>query len=113
MIITSEKGNSRLKKKGSYVYAITKEDKKRLMYYYFFPLWILKRHKLFNNIYLINNRICNYFSIEKINELIKFKEAFSHKNKRMKISNTDFIKVDKKFQDADSNDFEINKKVNH
>jgi len=113
MIITSDKSNLKLKKRGSYVYAITKEDKKRLMYYYLFPLWILRRHKLFNNIYLINNRICNYFSIEKINELIKFKEAFSHKNKRMKISNTDFIKVDKKFQDADSNDFEINKKVNH
>lgn len=114
MIITSDKSNSRLKKRGSYVFKITKEEKKRLMYFYFFPLWILKKHKLFNNIYLINERICNYFSIEKINEVIKFKEAFSHRSKKMKINNTDLIKVEKKFQDADSYDFQqINKKPNH
>jgi hypothetical protein len=109
MIITSDKSKPRIVKRGSYVYTITKEDKKRLIYFYLFPLCILKKHKLFNNLYMINDRICNYFSIEKINELIKFKEAFSHKSNKMKINNTEFIKVDKKFQDIDSIDFQLNK----
>jgi hypothetical protein len=110
MAITSDKSNPRIKKRGSYVYTITKEDKKRLIYFYLFPLCILKKHKLFNNLYMINDRICNYFSIEKINELIKFKDAFSHKNNKKKINNTEFIKVDKNFQDNDSNDFQLNNK---
>ena len=59
---------------------------------------------------MINDRICNYFSIEKINELIEFKEAFNHANKKMTINNTDFIKVDKKFKDIDSNVFQLNNK---
>ena len=108
MIITSDKSNSRINKRGSYVYTKTKEEKKRLIYFYFFPLCILKKNKLFNNLYMINDRICNYFSIEKINELIEFKEAFNHANKKMTINNTDFIKVDKKFKDIDSNDFQLN-----
>ena len=110
MAITSDKSNPRIKKRGSYVYTITKEDKKRLIYFYLFPLCILKKHKLFNNLYMINDRICKYFSIEKINELIKFKDAFSHRSNKMKINNTEFIKVDKNFQDNDSNDFQLNNK---
>ena len=110
MVITSDKSNSRINKRGSYVYTKAKEEKKRLMYFYFFPLYILKKHKLFNNLYMINDRICNYFSIEKINELIEFKEAFNHVNKKMIINNTDFIKVDKKFEDIDSNNFRLNNK---
>jgi hypothetical protein len=110
MAITSDKSNPRIKKRGSYVYTITKEDKKRLIYFYLFPLCILKKHKLFNNLYMINDRICNYFSIEKINELIKFKDAFNHRSNKMKINNTEFIKVDKNLQDNDSNDFQLNDK---
>ena len=113
MVLTYNRSNSILKRRVSYINTITKEDKKKLKYFYLFPLCILKKHKLFNNLYMINDRICHYFSIEKINELIKFKEAFNHSNKKVKMNNTDFININKKFQDNDSNDFKYNKNGNH
>ena len=112
MVKTYNRSNSLLKRRGSYINIIKKGDSKKLKYFYLFPLCILKKHKQFNNLYMINERICYYFSIEKIYELIKFKEAFNNNNKKMKTNNTDFININKKFQDSDSNDFKLNKKGN-
>jgi hypothetical protein len=64
-----------------------------IMYYYILPLWILRKKKTFNSIYSIKDRICRYFSIEKINELIKFKENFENKSLQSKMSNSELIKI--------------------
>ena len=66
--------------------------KNKLIYYYLIPLWVLRRNKAFKSIYLIKDRICGYFSIEKINELIKFKENFEDKSIKSKEYNTEFLK---------------------
>ena len=55
-------------------------SKTKLIYYYILPFWILKRKKTFKNLYSIKDRICEYFSIEKINDLIKFKENLEYKS---------------------------------
>ena len=68
--------NSISKKKSENQGAFTKA---KILYYYLLPLWVLRRNKTFNNIYLIKERISGYFSIEKINELIKFKEILEDK----------------------------------
>lgn len=65
----------------------------KIIYFYLFPLWFLRRNKSFNNIYLIKEKICSYFSIEKINELIKFKEILDDKSKKSKINYTEFIHI--------------------
>ena len=79
--------------------------------FYLFPIWILKKHKSFNNVCLIKDKICNYFSVERLNELIKFKECLDIKAKKLKVSNTELIKVNKKFQDSnDSNEIPVNMK---
>ena len=67
--------------------------KTKLIYYYVFPLWAIKRFKTLKNIYLIKDIICGYFSIEKFNELIKFKELVEAKSVRTKLNNTELIKV--------------------
>ena len=67
--------------------------KNNLIYYYILPLWILRKNKIFNKIYLIKDRICEYFSIEKINELIKFKENIEMKTLKSKLYNTVLIQV--------------------
>lgn len=67
--------------------------KHNIIYFYLFPLWLLRRSKSFNNICLINEKICGYFSIEKINELIKFKGSFDEKAKKTKINNTELIQI--------------------
>ena len=106
--ITADKSN--IKKKLSQIYTINDEDitANKLAYYYLFPLWILKKHKSFNNICLIKDRICSYFSVEKLNDLIRFKENLD-KSKKLKINNTELIKVNKKFQDSnDSNEIQVN-----
>ena len=107
MIMTSDK--SKFPKRGSQLsinYTINKEKitKNKLLYFYLFPLWALKKHKSFNNIVLIKEKICTYFSVEKINELIKFKENLDDKARKIKVNNTELIKINKKFQDSnDSN----------
>ena len=107
MIMTSDK--SKIPKRGSQLsinYTINKEKitKNKLLYFYLFPLWALKKHKSFNNIVLIKDKICTYFSVEKINELIKFKENLDDKARKIKVNNTELIKINKKFQDSnDSN----------
>ena len=68
-------------------------SKNKLMYYYLFPLWVLRKNRTLNMLYLIKDRICGYFSIEKINELIKFKETLEDKTLRPKINNTELIKI--------------------
>ena len=91
---TIENGNSSIPKRKSQTYDKIKENikTKKLIYYYLFPLWIIKRIKKFKSIYIIKDIICGYFSIEKMNELIKFKEYIEdHQSKR--INNTEFIKI--------------------
>ena len=66
--------------------------KTSLMYYYILPLWVLRRSKTFNNLYSIKDRICGYFSIEKINELIQFKENMEKNTAKSKLNNTELIK---------------------
>ena len=68
-------------------------SKAKLVYYYILPLWILKRKKSFSHIYSIKNRICQYFSIEKINELIKFKENFEDRTFKSKMKSIELIKI--------------------
>ena len=85
-----------------------KVTRNKLMYFYLFPLCILKKHKSFSNICLIKDRICTYFSIEKINELIKFKDNLDCRSKKIKVNNTEFIKVKKKFQDSNDSNNENN-----
>ena len=86
--------NSYLRKK-SYIYIENQGyfSKAKILYYYLLPLWILKRNKTFNNINLIKDRICGYFSIEKINELIKFKEIVEDKTMNTKTNNIELIQI--------------------
>lgn len=65
----------------------------KLKYYYLLPLWILRRYNYFKNTYLIKDKICGYFSIEKMNELIKYKEMLEkNKPQPKKIIGTDILK---------------------
>jgi hypothetical protein len=66
----------------------------KLLYYYLLPLWVLRRSKTINSIYSIKDRICGYFSIEKIHELIKFKEALEDKSLKSKILKNEIINID-------------------
>ena len=68
-------------------------SEKKLIYYYLLPLWFLKRNKTFKCLYSIKDRICNYFSIEKINELIKFIDILEEKTLKHKMSNTELIQI--------------------
>ena len=114
IVITAEK--SKIPKRGSQLsinYSINKEKitKNKLMYFYIFPLWVLKKHRAFKNIVLIKDKVCAYFSVEKINELIKFKENLDDKARKIKVSNTEFIKVNKKFQDSNDSNNSNNEKM--
>ena len=83
--------------------------KNNLIYYYLLPLWILRKNKTFNKIYLIKDRICEYFSIEKINELIKFKENLEIKTLKSKLNNTELIQVNyNNFENNNVNDVNNN-----
>ena len=73
------------------------KNNNKLIYYYILPLWVLKRKKTFNNIYLIKDRICGYFSIEKINELIRFKEYLEDKSLESKMKNIELIKINSNY----------------
>ena len=118
MIINSDKNNNanRRMSKISQNLTINKEKitNNKLIYFYIFPLWLLKKSKAFNNIVLIKDKICTYFSVEKINELIIFKEGLDYRAKKAKINNTEYIKINKKFQDSnDSNGDNKNKNRNN
>jgi hypothetical protein len=67
--------------------------KYKLIFFYLFPLCYLRKNKAFNNVYFIKDKICGYFSIEKINELIKFKETIDEKVHKTKMNNTELIFV--------------------
>ena len=97
---------NKLKRKLSMI-SVNNEEKKvksKLIYYFLFPLCILRKHKTFNPVCIIKDKICTYFSIEKMHELNKFKEAIDQKIKRT-ISNTELLKINKKFDSNDSMDF--------
>ena len=87
-------------------------SKVKLLYYYILPLWILKRKKNFNYIYSIKNRICQYFSIEKINELIIFKENFEDRSFKSKMKSIELIKINNNNQkEKNSLDDDKNKNI--
>lgn len=74
--------------------------KSKLIYYILFPHWILRRIKKLNYIYLIKSIICGYFSIEKMNELIRFKEIIEENSSKTQVSKTELIKIkDKKLEE--------------
>jgi len=104
--------NKPSRKRLSKIYTINKETKRNLIYYYLLPFCILKKNKAFESICFIQEKICNYFSIEKINELIRFKDNIEKQSK--KLTKNELIKVNKRFKDMnDSNDFSSNKKKNN
>jgi hypothetical protein len=72
------------KKRISKMYTINKETKRNLIYYYLLPIWVLKKYKAFDSLCFIQERICNYFSVEKINELIRFKDNIEKQSKKLK-----------------------------
>ena len=84
--ITHKKNNH---KKKSNLFIINEENKlsKKIFYYYCIPYWILKKIRTLENISLIKEKICTYFSVEKITELIRFKENLEivEKEKKLKI----------------------------
>jgi hypothetical protein len=98
------------KKRISKMYTINKETKRNLIYYYLLPICILKKNKAFDSICFIQDKICNYFSIENINELIRFKDNIDKHSKKLKKS--ELIKVNKRFKDI-NDDFSSNKKKNN
>ena len=67
--------------------------KTKLVYYYLCPLWFIKRIKSLKNVNLVKEIICGYFSIEKINELINFKEIIEAYSLKSKMNNTELIKI--------------------
>ena len=73
-------------------------SKVKLLYYYILPLWILKKKKSFKNMYFIKKRICQYFSIEKINELIKFKENLEDKSYKLKKESIKKLSINNNFE---------------
>ena len=90
--------NGESNKKKSFLFLSSnkgKINKKHFIFFYIIPHWILKRNKAFNNLYLIKDNICAHFSVEKINELIKFKESMEAKEKLSKMSNTELIQINK------------------
>lgn len=92
-LITIARKNSKLEKPKIYNKLQRNFTKTKLIYYYVFPLWVIKRFKALKNICLIKDIICGYFSIEKFNELIKFKELVEAESKKSKLYNTELIKV--------------------
>ena len=82
--------------------------KTKLNYYYLLPLWFLKRNKTFKSIYLIKSIICDYFSIEKMNELIIFLGILKDKNIKSKMNNTELIKINNNNFENDCLNAEIN-----
>ena len=70
-------------------------EKNKIFYFYFIPYWILQKTKAFNNLCLIKDKITAYFSIEKISELIRFKDylEFMEKEKNNKMSNTELFQI--------------------
>ena len=86
--------------------------KKNIIYFYLLPIWILRKSKAFNKIYLIKDRICEYFSIEKINELIKFKENIETKSLKSKLNKTELIPFNyNNFENNSINDVKNNKVI--
>ena len=105
-IISIDKENSNNKnithkinnqKKKSHLFVINEKGKlnKKIFYYYIIPYWILKKIRTFENISLIKEKICSYFSIEKISELIRFKENMEivEKEKKLKMNNTELLQI--------------------
>jgi len=85
--------------------------KVKLIYYYLLPLWIIKRNKRLKSIYFIKDRICGYFSIEKMNELIKFKENLEDKSFKLNMRSVECMKINSNYE-KNSLDDSKNKNVN-
>ena len=68
---------------------------KSILFYYLIPYWMLKKFRTFAKIYLIKEKICTYFSIEKISELIRFKEILDNiqKEHKYKVDNSEIIPI--------------------
>ena len=95
----SNSKNSSTKKKSRVSFENKKHFTKiKLLYYYILPLWVSRRSKTINSIYSIKDRICGYFSIEKIHELIKFKEALEDKSLKSRKNINEIINIDNNYK---------------
>ena len=102
--IMPKSGNNIFKKNNAKKKVKNKKNiiKNKLNYFYLLPLWFLKRNKTFKNICMIKDIICNYFCIEKINELIIFFDILEEKNIKSKMSNTELIKINNNYFEKNS-----------
>jgi hypothetical protein len=96
-------------KKKSLLFIINEEGKftKKIIYYYFIPYWILKKIKNFESISLIKDKICTYFSVEKITDLIRFKDNFEIKEREKKLKMNEIFQISNSKFDVNSS----NKKI--
>ena len=85
--------------------------KVNLIYYYILPLWVIKRNKNLKNFYFIKDRICQYFSIENFNELIRFKANLEDKAFKSKMENIECIKINNNYRKNSLDDNNNNKNV--
>ena len=94
--------------------------KNKMIYFYLFPFWYLRKNKTFKSVYFIKDEICGYFSIEKINELIRFKETLDDNVIKSKNDNNELINIykynknnnnnlDNNFLNVKNNSIQINK----
>ena len=112
-ILVSDKSSNMKKKKIYKLYVGNQENsiKNKIIYFYLIPLCYLRKKKSYNNVYLIKDKICGYFSIEKIHELIKFKTTFDEKAKKTKINNTELIQINDNYVAYNSSNKINNKKL--
>lgn len=112
-VLVSDKSSNMKKKKKTKLYIGNHENsiKNKIIYFYLIPLWCLRKNKSYNNVYLIKDKICGYFSIEKINELIKFKGTFDEKAKKAKINNTELLQINDNLVAYNSSKIISNKKL--
>jgi len=98
--IVKTTGKNSMPKRQSKTIFENKENisKAKIIYYYILPLWILKRKKSLKSIYFIKDRICGYFSIEKINELIKFKEYLEDKSFKSNMKSIECMKINDNYE---------------
>ena len=119
IIMIPEKKNGSKRKSKLYDIEGNANIKNKMIYFYLFPLWYLRKNKTFKSVYFIKDTICGYFSIEKINELIRFKETLDDNVIKSKNDNNELINIykynknnnnlDNSFLNVKNNSIQINK----
>jgi hypothetical protein len=107
--LTNDKNHAHNRKSKALFEKEGKISRAKLIYYYLLPLCILRRKKGFNNIYCIKDKICKYFSIETLNELIKFKEKIEDDSFKTKMKSVELLTLNNNY---DKNSFDDGKNKN-